>query len=253
MGALPRHLGRFPALRGTTPKHRLRRHSNLGANPVWSGDGTSVCYTSSSEGGQRIVFQRFGAAADPRLLRTSNAQFQAPTGFTPDGRTLVYSAIAPTTQFDLWAVPMDGSAAPTLLVRTSAWETDGVVSPDGLWLAFSSDETGKAEVYVESFPVPSRRVRISTGGGSSPQWTRDGKELMYQRQDHGGASIMSAAVETGAGFHPGMPRVLFRVAGLLAFSTTRDGERILVSAETGVSPPPSIALILDWPEQMRDR
>jgi eukaryotic-like serine/threonine-protein kinase len=220
---------------------------------VWSADGTSVCYTTSRERGQRIVFQRLGEAAEPRLLRTNEAQFQVPTSFTPDGRTLVFSAIAATTQFDLWTIPLDGSAEPRPVVRSSSWETDGVVSPDGRWLAFGSDETGKQEVYVESFPVPGGRVRISTGGGASPQWTRDGKELLYMRQEQGGASIMSVAVDASGAFHPAMPRVLFRIAGLQAFSPTRDGERILISAETGVNPPPSISLILNWREQLQDR
>ena len=237
--------------RGTTT--RVTPAGVYGSNPVWSADGRGVCYTSTRESGQKIFLQRLGDVTEPRLLRTIDAQFQVPTGFTPDGRTLIFSVVAATTQFDLWTVPVDGTSEPRPVVRSSSWETDGVISPDGHWLAFDSDETGKTEVYVESFPVPGGRVRISTGGGASPQWTRGGKELLYLRPEPGGASVMSVAIETGPALRPAMPRVLFRVAGLQGFSPTQDGERILIAAETGTTPPPTIALILDWTEQLKDR
>jgi Tol biopolymer transport system component len=220
---------------------------------VWLPDGSHYAFASLREGGMRIFVAEVGDAADPRLVPTTNAQFQSPTGVSPDGRTLVVTIVDPVNQFDLWAVPVDGGGKPVPLVRSPAWEDVAVVSPDGKWLAFQSNETGQMEIYVQPFPGPGPRTRVSLDGGHDAVWTRGGKELLFQRDGTGGGSVMAVAVGTGEPFSAGTPRALFHRGGLLGFSAPPAGDRILVLSNAEGAVPPSIALTLDWTRQLKEK
>jgi len=237
--------------RGTTT--RLTPAGRNDAGPVWLPDGSHYAFASLREGGMRIFVAGVGDAADPRLVPTTNAQFQSPTGVSPDGRTLVVTIVDPVNQFDLWAVPVDGGGKPVPLVRSPAWEDVAVVSPDGKWLAFQSNETGQMEIYVQPFPGPGPRTRVSLDGGHDAVWTRGGKELLFQRDGTGGGSVMAVAVGTGEPFSAGTPRALFHRGGLLGFSAPPAGDRILVLSNAEGAVPPSIALTLDWTRQLKEK
>jgi Tol biopolymer transport system component len=236
--------------RGTTT--RITPAGGSGTSPVWLPDGRSFLFTSNREGRERIYLQQIGQVGEPRLIPSPDVQFQSPTGVTPDGRTAVLSVISPTTQFDLWAAPLDGSGAPALLLGTAAWEAAGTISPDGRWLAYVSDGTGQREVYVQAYPGPGPRVRVSIDGGIAPQWTQGGRELLYLRQEPSGASVIAVPIGTGETAQPGPPRVLFHRAGLIDFSVTADGERLLLATESGGGQPPSISLVLDWTAELKE-
>jgi Tol biopolymer transport system component len=237
--------------RGTTTRLTPAGGNEFG--PRWLPDGSGYAFGAAREGGGRIFVARLGDPKPPRPVPTSDAQFQSVTGISPDGRWLVLSIVDPVRQFDVWMLPTDGSAKPTLLVGGSAWEDRGVVSPDGHWLAFNSDETGQAEVYVQPFPGPGPRTRVSFDGGHDPCWARGGKELLYQRDETGGGSVIAVPVTIGERFTPGTPRTLFHRPGLVSFSAAVDGDRILVSANAEGAVPPSLALTLDWPRQLKER
>jgi len=237
--------------RGTTT--RLTPPGKNDAGPVWLPDGGRYAFASLREGGIRIFVTGVGDPAEPRLVPTMNAQFQSATGVSPDGRTLLVSIVDPVNQFDIWAVPVDGGGQPVAVVRGPAWEDVGTVSPDGKWLAFQSNETGQMEVYVQPFPGPGPRTRISLDGGHDAVWTRGGKELLFQRDGAGGGSVMAVAVETGAQFSAGTPRALFHRGGLLGFSAPPDGGRILALSNAEGAVPPTIALTLDWTRQLKEK
>jgi dipeptidyl aminopeptidase/acylaminoacyl peptidase len=151
--------------------------------------------------------------------------------WTPDGATLVYVQENPVTRTDLWAIDVNGRRAVRPVVQTPARETDGRVSPDGRWLAYISDETGRAELYVVPFQAHEPRWQISHGGAREAIWSRDGRELFYRD----GNRMMAAQVRRSGTFSPGPPDVLFEREyfqaggpGIINYDVTPDGQRFLM-------------------------
>ena len=151
-----------------------------------------------------------------------------PSSFSPDGRALIYDALRPdATARDIWMLPLDGPRRPSALVAGAFMKSEGVLSPDGRWLAYVSDEGGQASVFVRPFPTGDGRWQISTPSGSEPRWSHDGRELFY-RVD---AALYRVPVETARSFSAGRPERRFdRVAsgaGAYTYSPTPDGSRFL--------------------------
>jgi eukaryotic-like serine/threonine-protein kinase len=229
--------------RGTVRRIGPERRSD--AQPTWFPDGRSFAYASIGEGGQRVFVESVDAPGEARLVPALETEFQNPRGVTPDGRTLIVAAMDPATEYDLWAVPVDGSGKPRPVARTPAREGGGAVSPDGRWLALSSHETGRNEVYVQPYPGPGPKTRVSQNGGRDPQWTKGGAELLYVE----GGSLMAAPIEPGPALRVGRPRELFRRDDSMTYSATADGERILTATPIGVAFP-TIAVTFDWTAEM---
>jgi dipeptidyl aminopeptidase/acylaminoacyl peptidase len=177
-----------------------------------------------------------------------------PTDWSSDGRFVVYDAADPKTNTDVWVLPTTGDRQPFPLLQTEFNEQQGRVSPDGRWIAYTSDETGRLEVYVQSFPAPGGKWQISTSGGADPRWRRDGPELFFISSD---GKLMAVDVKVDSVFHAGLPHQLFdaRVSGLVDvrthYAVTADGRRFLVnrlSEGEGASP---ITVVLNWTEALR--
>jgi hypothetical protein len=176
--------------------------------------------------------------------------------WSPDGRFILFSTNAPQTSFDLWVLPTEGDRKPQLFVNTSFEERQGQFSPDGRWVAYQSNESGRFEIYVRPFPKSDGQWQISAGGGVSPRWRRDGKELFYIAPD---GRLMAAPVAIGRdSFEPGTPVALFptRIVGggvsLFAaqYDVAPDGRFLInVSQEEAVTSP--ITLLLNWPPRER--
>jgi serine/threonine-protein kinase len=152
-----------------------------------------------------------------------------------DGRFLLYrSQTGPTPQVDLLALPLDGDRKPIPVATTAADETAGAFSPDGKWLAIESDLTGTAEIYLQQFPDPSVKVTASTGGGLSPTWGPDGKEIFYITP-HGQLMVVSLDFDSGGGVRPAAPRELFQTrvgsggSSTREYVISRDGRRFLLN------------------------
>ena len=167
---------------------RLRSDAAADGTPVWSPDGSRIAFNSNRKG----VFDLYqkpatGAGSEDLLLATP--QNKAPVDWSPDGRFVLYRSPGPMTGFDLWALPLDGDRKPFPVVQTTFEERDGQFSPDGKWIAYQSNESGRVEIYVQPFPGTGRKERISTSGGTQVRWRRDGKELFYIALDgrHGGS------------------------------------------------------------------
>jgi Tol biopolymer transport system component len=207
---------------------------------VWSPDGDRIAFISKHNGREEIHVAGLDGRADPAA--TTDDAFKTVWDWSRDGRYIVFGGLSPATGWDLWLLPTSGDRKPVPYLRGSAWEVFASVSPDGRWLAYMSNETGQNEVYVQSFPVPGRKVRVSLDGGEFPRWTDGGRQLEYGA----GGERIAVAVEAGEEFQPGSPRKLFTVPrDVTGGASVGDGSRALVSIATG-SRPRDIRLVLHW-------
>jgi Tol biopolymer transport system component len=212
------------------------------ANIVWFKDSRRLAFASNKSGRAEIYLGNVTGAGEPELVRTTDAQFKNVWDVTADGRTMVIGVLGENNTWDLWTRPLGEDAKAEVYQAGPGQELDARLSPDGRWLAYGSDESGNSEVYVQSFPTPGRKVRISVDGGFAPHWTRGGKELLYSR----GETVMSVAITTGAELEPGTPQPLLTVPeGTTGDDVTEDGEKLLVTA--GPDPKRDIRVILNWP------
>ena len=171
---------------GTT--QRLTTDGEDNNDVVWSPDGRQVAYDRNAEGGKDIFVQ--GLDGDSARVLTRRTGFQWPTDWARDGKALLFTDVTAAGDYDLWVQPSNGGAAHPYL-KLPEHETSARVSPDGRWVAYQSDETGRYEVYVQSYPSPGRKALISLGGGVNPVWRGDGRALYYWKVDQ----LVAARVE----------------------------------------------------------
>jgi Tol biopolymer transport system component len=242
------------ASRGTSS--RLSVDISRALAPRWSPDSQQIAFSSFREMTEKwnIFHQAVsGATAAERLTRSENVQIL--DDWSGDGRFLVYSEQDPKTRSDLWVLPLSGERKPFPYLASPFNEKQGRFEPApsgaaSRWLAYTSDETGADEVYVQSFPAPGTKARISTNGGVQPRWRRDGKELFYLAPD---GTIMAAPVNmTASGFQAEAPVALCRppMAALPAifasvFEVSADGRRFLILAPSSADAP-GIHVVVNW-------
>ena len=215
--------------------------------PVWSADGGRIAFTSNRSGPFNLHHKiSSGAGEDELILKAQN--WERPDDFSRDGRFLAYGDQDPKTKWDLWVLPLSGDRKPVPFLRTEFNELWARFSPDGKWIAYASDESKKEEVYVQSFPASGGKWQISTGGGSHPQWRRDGKEIFYLSADK---KIMAVEVKVNSTFHAGVPKALFDTripsGSFPSFTVTGDGQRFLLPTLLGeAAAPQPAAVVLNW-------
>jgi len=197
-----------------------------------------------------LLSKPFNSDIKPKMLREPK-QGTTPWAWSHDGRFLIYSAIdAKDGRAHLWTFGLDGEPTATRLTQTSAFhEVQAQFSPDGRWISYTSDESGREEIYVRPFPVKPEdgKIKISEGGGTYSRWRRDGKELFYFNAD----KMMAVDVSAGAGFRPGVPKVLFPIrmrgpGGAYHWDVSADGRRFLVSVVAGERMESPITIVTNW-------
>ncbi|HJZ98058.1 MAG TPA: protein kinase [Candidatus Solibacter sp.] len=227
--------------------------------PVWSPDSARVAFTSSRSG-MGDLYVRHASQVRPESLLLHGDRPKSPFSWSPDGRFLLYSETQPLVGLRYLEVPADGSTASTTapFLASQFRASQAQFSPDGRWVAYTSEESSHAEVYVRPFPPPKDgggQWMISNGGGTQPRWNRNGKELLY----FSGRKMMSVEVTTGAQFHAGIPKPLFDSAIYAAaavftepdWDISPDGQRFLITTEPNSSNNTPITVMVHWLEALR--
>ena len=215
------------------------------STPLWTPDGERVAFYSY---GRSIDLRE--AAGGGEVGRVVEGVSPVPQAFSADGESLVYK-----DQDDIYVVPLDGSGESVPLVATAALEEGGYLSPDGRWIAYTSDESGRPEIYVRPFPdVDDSRWQLSIDGGTEASWALDGRELFFRNGD----SMMSVEVDTSATFAHGAPQLLFQgrydIHPLRNYDVASDGRFLMVkdaSPVDRVSERQQLALVQNWFEELR--
>jgi eukaryotic-like serine/threonine-protein kinase len=226
---------------------RFASRPGLNVSPVWSPDSRTILFASDVPPN---LFRKdaSGAGAEQRLTQSPNPQFAM--DWSRDGRYVLYEEdSAPGNQRSLWILPVASTgASPRPYRRTTFNECMGQFSPDTRWVAFQSDESGRYEVYIDTFPEPRGKVRISTGGGVLPEWGANEGELFYVSPD---SMLMSVSLKPGVGsLEPSAPQALFPLpvidTDVSPYDAARDGQRflVLVNPEHAAQP---LTAIVNWP------
>ena len=214
-------------------------------SPVWSPDATQLAFGSARQGPPNLYTTTIDRSRpDARLTESQLVEF--PFDWSPDGRFLVFGRQDPSTGYDIWVLPLSGDRTPRSFLTTPFAEWEGRVSPDGRWLAYSSSESGRTEVYVAKFPEYGDPQLVSTAGGNLPAWRADGRELYYRDEGR----IMAVSVTTDGRFQAGVPRLLFDDPGMVSqnepigYAVGRDGRFLLNRFVERTSPP--LTVVSDW-------
>jgi Tol biopolymer transport system component len=226
--------------------------------PVWSPDGKHIAFWSRQGGDANNLYVRSADLTGTEKRLTTSPNQQKPFSWADGGRLLVFHEDTPETGLDIGVVPIDGSGKPTLLIRGPSDEAQPAVSPDGRWIAYRSNFSGRPEIYVQPFPGLGGRWQVSTQGGLTPTWHPSGRELFYRS----GRAMISVPVETtGASFRHGSPRVLFEgdyvsesteMFAAQSYAVRPDGQRFLLMKEERPRSA-QIVVVLNWVEELKEK
>jgi len=213
--------------------------------PVWSPDGLRVSWVSA---GHTVMVRGAGAMLPAETVHRFDEPVQV-TDWTPDGRSLVIARRMRDTREDLWLVPT-GGGEPRSLVATPFADVQGVLSPDGRWVAYASDESGRFDVYVDRAldrsPGRGTRERVTSGGGSDPRWSRDGRSLFFRRGSE--IHVATPALGSGPNGAPTTSMITKTLADVRSFDVTPAGDRFLLNLPVATAPSPAI-LVVHWQQR----
>jgi serine/threonine protein kinase len=222
--------------------------------PIWSPDGRRVLFASFLSASLDLYVKAATGAGQEELLVKMGTRTGWGTDWSRDGRFILYQGSGPRTGEDLWIAPQFGDRRPYPYLQSQFNEQEGAFSPDGRWVAYVSDESGRNEIYAQAFPPSGAKFQISTGGGSEPYWRKDGKELFYVAANR---NLMAVPVNPGPMLEVGLPKSLMPLPGNSdrqlpvstdrhSYAVTSDGQRFLVVTQAVGGPAPPITVWLNW-------
>ena len=223
-------------------------------DPVWSPDERRIVLSSNRDGPFNLYQKPASGEKDEEVLLKSSEDKTA-TSWSRDGRFLLYTVLHPKTKNDIWVLQMEGGKKPVPFLITEFNEQNARFSPDGHWVAYVSDESGRSEIYVRSFSMnstgtavePGSKWPISSGGGGQPRWRNDGRELYYASPD---AKLMAVEIATSPVFRAGQPQPLGPAVPEGVWDSTADGKRLLISRLKTTKPEP-YTVILNWQSALK--
>src|SRR6266403_1755963 len=233
---------------------RFTFEGNRNLNSVWTPDGKGIAYLSNKDGAGNIYWQRADGSGGLERL-TSSEYTQVPMSWSPDGQLLAFMENNPTTGYDIWVLRLSDRKAQPFLRPFN--ESVPRFSPDGRWLTYVSNESGRYEIYVQPYPGPGGKWQISTEGGTEPTWNPNGSELFYRS----GNKMMAVETTTRPSFTASKPRVLFEgryepsPATTPNYDVSPDGQRFLMLKpnQQEASAPTQINVVLNWFEELKRR
>jgi Tol biopolymer transport system component len=250
------------AIRGVTS--RLTSDPAFDNVPLWSPDGLHILWSSNRSGGYHVYTKSANGTGQEELLIKMGTGTGGAVDWSKDGRYILYQMPDSKTGQDLWIAPQfperaEGDRKPFPYLQSQFDEQDGRFSPDGKWVAYVSNESGRDEVYVQSFPITGAKFQISSGGGSEPQWRSDGTELFYLAAD---GNLMAAPVKLGRSasesFQAGLPRPLMAVPFVAngtsfqrTYAVSNDGQRFLIPSSTSTGNVPPLTVVLSWQARLK--
>jgi Tol biopolymer transport system component len=230
----------------------LTRASQLAGDQdraVWMPDGVHLAFSAdpTGSGAVRVYTDRFDGAGRAEVL--VDAEVPSPLSWSPDGRSLLYRQIGETTGQDVWIHSIDDKRS-TPFLQSAANEWSASFSPDGRWVTYTSDESGRAEVYVRPM-AGSGQWQVSVDGGTAPVWSRDGREIFFGKGD----TLFAVSVTPGDSFGSGAVRRLFSGPytfdeATVNYDVSPDGQHFIVPRSRVVSAPRQLEVVLDWVEEV---
>jgi serine/threonine protein kinase/Tol biopolymer transport system component len=237
--------------RNNTATRLTQDESQDNSSPIWSPDGASVAFGSLRNGRYGIYRKAANGVGNDELLFESETPV-VPSSWAPDGKSIVFINYDPKTHGDLWILPLSGDRKPTVFSQSPATEIHAQISPDGHWVAYGSD----GQIWVQSYPVPGSKYRLSTeGGGALPRWRGDGKELFFSSLAAGRMWSVSVSAN-GPGLTFSTPQLLFDrkfygdahpPTNYHTYAVSSDGERILAPRQPQVDTgSQSVTVVVNW-------
>jgi serine/threonine-protein kinase len=224
---------------------------------IWTPDGTAIAFASRQEDGTGYIARQVANRSSPAeaIVGEEISIVEQPLSWAESGEVLIFQRGSEREGgFDLWSAFLADASEHRALVSTKANEYHGVVSPDGRWLAYVSDESGRPEIYVRPYPAVDRTIPISTQGGEEPLWAPSGRELFYRSEGR----MMVVDIETGQSFSPSRPRVLFEDRFIHGtpygrnYDIDRSGQRFLMSeSATDAQQATQIVVVQNWFEELK--
>lgn len=254
VGVLTKHnIWIYDLKRGTGSRLTIDTADDL--NPVWSADGKQILF-SSNRAGQYDIYQQAAdglGSADPVLQAKSQARYL--NDLTTDGRYAIFDNGGASNETALWALPLFGDHKPIPFVGGGLYASSAQFSPNGRYVAYRSSETGRNEIYIQTFPQQTGKWQISASGGTEPMWRRDGKELYFLSPDQ---KLMAVDVKTEAGtFEAGIPKELFQAQSIPPwywkniYVPSGDGQRFLMLAPANEAKAAPITVVVNWAAAMK--
>jgi dipeptidyl aminopeptidase/acylaminoacyl peptidase len=226
-------------------------------SPVWTLDGKRLIFASGRSPSQSGLVSAPADRSSPPSRVGGETESRLPGSVSRVGIVIGYNSNAPGPA---WTLPLSASAneKPVPFLDSDSRKTAAVFSPDGHWIAYAADDSGRFEIYVTPYPGPGSRSQISTEGGRMPRWKNDGRELFFRSGDRTTFKMMAVHIELGASLHAGSPRLLF--AGDYGLNTgydvAPDGQRFLMvksSSSTQQMPPNQLTFVVNWFEELKQR